>query len=285
MGIPAANLKGSAGVSRLTGKVALVTGGASGIGRAIAERLASDGAQVLISDVQTALGQSVAAERHFEFFSHDVVNENQWLELMRRIVTSYGGLHILVNNAGILSPPSELANPETSALSDWRRIFAVNVEGVFLGCKTAIPAMHATGGGSIINMSSVAALLATPFATAYGASKASVRQLTKSVAQYCAERRLNIRCNSVHPGIVRTAALDKAFGEAAAQRGVGFEVILTERQSAVPVGEFAQLQEIAAAVAFLASDESRHMTGAELVIDGGLVACDTYHNTGLTDRG
>jgi 3(or 17)beta-hydroxysteroid dehydrogenase len=271
-------------VSGLTGKVALVTGGASGIGRAIAERLAADGARVVISDVQTALGQSVATERHLEFLTHDVVSESEWSELIRRIVASHGGLNILVNNAGVLSPPSEQANLETSTLSDWRRIFAVNAEGVFLGCKTAIPAMHASGGGSIINMSSVAALLATPFATAYGASKASVRQLTKSVAQHCAERRLNIRCNSVHPGIVRTAALDKAFSEAASQRGVPLEVILTERKAAVPVGEFAQLQEIAAAVAFLASDESRHMTGAEVVVDGGLVACDTYHNTGLTDR-
>ena len=271
-------------MSRLNGKVALVTGGASGIGRAIAERLASEGARVLISDVQRALGQSVAAERHFEFCAHDVVDENQWLELIRRIIASYGGLHILVNNAGILSPPSELANPETSTLADWRRIFSVNVEGVFLGCKTAIPVMQTSGGGSIINMSSVAALLATPFAIAYGASKATVRQLTKSVAQHCAERRLNIRCNSLHPGIVRTAALDKAFAEAASQRGVSLEVILEERKAAVPVGEFAQLREIAAAAAFLASDESRHMTGAELVIDGGLVACDTYHNTGLTDR-
>jgi NAD(P)-dependent dehydrogenase (short-subunit alcohol dehydrogenase family) len=271
-------------VSKLNGKVALVTGGASGIGRAIAERLAADGAQVVISDVQTVLGQSVSAAQHFEFYTHDVVNEGQWLELIRRINATYGGLHILVNNAGILSPPSELANPETSTLSDWRRIFAVNVEGVFLGCKTAIPAMHAAGGGSIINISSVAALLATPFATAYGASKASMRQLTKSVAQHCAQRRLNIRCNSVHPGIVRTTALDKAFTEAATQRGVPFEVVLRERQAAVPMGDFSQLQEIAAAVAFLASDESRHMTGAQLIIDGGLVACDTYHNTGLTDR-
>jgi len=284
MGLPAAILEGSSGVSRLTGKVALVTGGASGIGRAIAERLAADGARVFISDVQTALGQSVAAERNLEFLTHDVVNESQWIELIRRIMGSSGGLHILVNNAGILSPPSELANPETSTLSDWRRIFAVNVEGVFLGCKTAIPAMQASGAGSIINISSVAALLATPFATAYGASKATVRQLTKSVAQHCAERRLNIRCNSLHPGIVRTSALDKAFAEAASQRGVALEVILNERQAAVPMGEFAELQDIAAAAAFLASDESRHMTGAQLIVDGGLVSCDTYHNTGLTDR-
>lgn len=271
-------------MSRLTGKVALVTGGASGIGRAIAERLAADGAHVVISDIQTALGESVAAEQHLEFLTHDVVSESEWRELIRRIVASHGALHILVNNAGVLSPPSEQANPETATLHDWRRIFAVNVDGVFLGCKTAIPAIHGSGGGSIINISSVAALLATPFATAYGASKASVRQLTKSVAQHCAERRLNIRCNSVHPGIVRTAALDKAFAEAASQRGVPLDVILAERRAAVPAGEFVQLEEIAAAVAFLASDESRHMTGAQLIIDGGLVACDTYHNTGLTDR-
>jgi 3(or 17)beta-hydroxysteroid dehydrogenase len=284
MGVPATSPLDFPGVSRLKDKVALVTGGASGIGRAIAERLAAEGARVLISDIQSTLGQSVAAARRFEFFNHDVVSEPQWLDIIRRITAAYGGLHILVNNAGVLSPPSELANPETSTLADWRRIFAVNVEGVFLGCKAALPAMRATGCGSIINMSSVAAQLATPFATAYGASKASVRQLTKSVAQHCAQRRLNIRCNSVHPGIVRTAALDKAFGEAAAQKGVPFEVILNERKAAVPVAEFAQLEDIAAAVAFLASDESRHMTGAQLVIDGGLVACSTYHNTGLTDR-
>jgi 3(or 17)beta-hydroxysteroid dehydrogenase len=274
----------TAAVSLLENKVALVTGGASGIGKAIAERLATDGARVVITDIQGTLGASVAAEMHCEFFKHDVVDEQQWHDVVQRIGDSYGGLHVLVNNAGVLSPPSEQANPETSSLKDWRRIFAVNVEGVFLGCRTAIPAIHASGGGSIINMSSVAALLATPFAIAYGASKASVRQLTKSVAQHCAERKLNIRCNSVHPGIVRTEALDKAFGEAATQRGVGLELILKERRAAVPMGEFTRVQEIAAAVSFLASDESRHMTGAQLVIDGGLVDCDTYHNTGLTDR-
>jgi 3(or 17)beta-hydroxysteroid dehydrogenase len=271
-------------MSALANKVALVTGGASGIGKAIATRLAADGARVVITDVQEDAGRALAAEQRYEFYRHDVTDELQWIDLMRRVPAACGGLHILVNNAGVLSPPSEKANPETSTLSDWRRIFAVNVDGVFLGCKTAIPVIQASGGGSIINMSSVAALLATPFAMAYGASKASVRQLTKSVAQHCAERRLNIRCNSVHPGIVRTAALDKAFAEAASQRGVAFESIVEERLGAVPAGAFARLEDIAAAVAFLASDESRHITGAQLVIDGGLVDCDTYHNTGLTDR-
>jgi 3(or 17)beta-hydroxysteroid dehydrogenase len=271
-------------MNALANKVALVTGGASGIGKAIAARLSADGARVVITDIQQEAGRALAAEQRYKFFDNDVTDENQWNALMSQIRATCGGLHVLVNNAGILSPPSEKANPETATLSDWRRIFSVNVEGVFLGCKSAIPLIHASGGGSIINMSSVAALLATPFAMAYGASKASVRQLTKSVAQYCAERRLNIRCNSVHPGIVRTAALDKAFGEAASQRGVAFDSIVEERQAAVPAGTFARLEDIAAGVAFLASDESRHMTGAQMVIDGGLVDCDTYHNTGLTDR-
>jgi 3(or 17)beta-hydroxysteroid dehydrogenase len=268
----------------LSGRVALVTGGASGLGKAIAERLARDGARVVITDVQTSLGQAVATELGATFLPQDVTEEARWSEVSQEIVKLHGGLHILVNNAGILSPPSTHANPETSSLDDWKRIFAVNVEGVFLGCRTCIPVIHAAGGGSIINISSVAALLATPFATAYGAAKATVRHLTKSVAQHCAEQRLNIRCNSVHPGIVRTPALDKAYAEAARERGVALEKIIEERRSAVPIGRFAQLADVASAVAFLASQESRHMTGAQLVIDGGLVDCDTYSITSLTDR-
>lgn len=268
----------------LNDKVALVTGGAAGIGRAIAQRLAADGARVVITDINGDLGQSVARELSVGFLAHDVTSEERWLEVVGQVQRDWGALHVLVNNAGILSPPSEEANPETTTLADWRRMFAVNVEGVFLGCKTAIPALQAAGGGSIVNISSVAALLATPFATAYGAAKATVRQLTKSVAQHCAVQRLNIRCNSIHPGLVRTQALERAFREAASQEGTTFEAVLKGRQASVPMGELLRMEEIAAAVSFLASDESRHMTGAQLVIDGGLVDCDTFHNTGLTDR-
>ena len=271
-------------MQKLAGKIALVTGGASGIGRAIAERLQSDGARVVISDVQSSLGSSVAAETGLDFLEQDVTDESQWAEVVRTIRGSYGGLHMLVNNAGILSPPSPIANPETARLSDWRKIFAVNMEGVFLGCRAAIPAISSSGGGAIINISSVAALLATPFAAAYGASKAAVRHFTKSVAQHCAEKKLNIRCNSVHPGIVRTAALDRAYAEAAESRGVGIETILAERRETVPIGDFGSLHDIAAGVAFLASEDARHITGVQLVIDGGMTECDTYHNIGLTDR-
>lgn len=257
-------------------RTALVTGGASGLGQAIARRLAADGASVVITDIQSDLGQATAGECGFTFLEQDVSDEMQWTRIVRQIEERCGQLNILVNNAGILGP-MDVISPENTRLTDWRRIFAVNVEGVFLGCRAAIGAMRRAGGGSIINLSSVAGLLATPYATAYGASKATVRQLTKSVAQHCAQEKLNIRCNSVHPGVVRTPLWDQQAEQEARQRGVSIEVIVKESQSTIPLGEFAQPQDIAAAVAFLASDESRHMTGAKLIVDGGFIHCDTYH--------
>jgi 3(or 17)beta-hydroxysteroid dehydrogenase len=263
----------------VSAKVALVTGGASGLGKAIAMRLAADGARVVITDVQRPLGQDVATELGCSFIEQDVTNDERWREVVREVRERHGGLHVLVNNAGILSPPN--SDLEGSQLTDWKRIFAVNVESVFLGCRAAVPAIHESGGGSIINMSSVAGLLATPFGLAYGASKAAVRHLTKSVAQHCVEMRFRIRCNSVHPGIVRTPAWDKNAAYKAQARNTSIDTIIEESQSAVPLGDLTQPQDIAAAVAFLASDDSRHMTGEQLVVDGGLVHCDTYH-TGLT---
>jgi NAD(P)-dependent dehydrogenase (short-subunit alcohol dehydrogenase family) len=262
-------------------KVALVTGGASGLGKAIAERLAADGAHVVITDIQAALGQTVAAESGFKFLPQDVTDESRWPEVIAQVGQFHGGLHVLVNNAGVLSPPNSTL--EGSGVADWDRIFAVNVRGVFLGCRAAIPAIHASGGGSIINISSIAGLVATPMALAYGASKAAVRHLTKSIAQHCLEEKLKIRCNSVHPGMVRTPALDKGVEDRARLRGLSTSAMLEKLQSAVPMGEFTEERDIAAAVAFLSSDDSRHMTGAPLVIDGGMVYCDTFH-TDLSAR-
>lgn len=263
-------------LSRLDNHVALVTGGASGIGHAIATRLAADGASVVISDVDSKRGQQVAREHGFTFVCHDVGNETQWIDVIAQIERAFGNLHILVNNAGVLGPMNT-SSPENTALSDWKRVFMVNVEGVFLGCRTAIPAMRRSGFGSIINISSVAGLLATPFATAYGASKATVRQLTKSVAQHCAQEKLNVRCNSVHPGNVRTSLWDIQAIESAAMRGVSLEQVIAEGRAEAPMGDFTLPEDVAAACSFLASNDARYITGAKLVVDGGLVNCDTFH--------
>jgi 3(or 17)beta-hydroxysteroid dehydrogenase len=196
--------------------------------------------------------------------------------VIEEIERRFGYLHILVNNAGIVGP-SDIKTPESTRLEDWHRIFAVNVESVFLGCRAAIPALRRAGTGSIINISSIAALLATPSSTAYGASKAAVRQLTKSVAQYCVQEKMNIRCNSVHPGNVRTPLWEQQAAEWAQKRAVSVEDIFAELRAIVPMGDMTLPEDVAAAVSFLASNDSRHLTGAKIVVDGGIVHCDTYH--------
>jgi 3(or 17)beta-hydroxysteroid dehydrogenase len=260
----------------LKSKVALVTGGASGLGKVIAQRLAAEGARIVITDIDRSLGTATAAEGGFAFLDQDVCDEARWSEVVQTVESHFGHLHILVNNAGIVGP-TEATSPENTPLSVWRKLFAINVEGVFLGCRAAIPAMRRTGEGSIVNISSVAGLLATPYNTAYGATKATVRQLTKSVAQHCAQERLNIRCNSVHPGDVHTPLWDKIAEETAKRRGTSVADILAEQEKNSPMGGFTAPEDIAAGVAFLASSEARRITGAELVIDGGLVHCDSYH--------
>lgn len=264
------------GHSNTERKVALVTGGAAGLGKAIAQRLASSGISVVITDIRPDLGRATAEECHFMFLQQDVRDESQWAEVTNSVEQARGRLDILVNNAGVLGSMTHV-DPENTRLDDWRTIFAVNVEGVFLGCRAAIPAMRRTGAGSIINMSSVAGLLASPFATAYGASKAAVRQLTKTVAQHCAQNGLNVRCNSVHPGNVRTQMWDLQAKELAHIRGVPVESVIEEGKREIPLGDFTLPEDVAAAVAFLASDDSRHITGAQIIVDGGLVNCDTYH--------
>jgi len=257
-------------------RTALVTGGASGLGRAIAQRLAADGARVVITDIQVELGKATAREAGLLFLEQDVCDETRWTAVVQEIEKRCGGLHILVNNAGIVGPMAA-TSPEDTPLSVWKKLFAINVEGVFLGCRTAIPAMRRAGSGSIINISSVAGLLATPYNTAYGASKAAVTQLTKSVAQYCAAQKLNIRCNSVHPGDVHTPLWDKIAEEKAREAGITASEVLAEVELISPMGGFTHADDIAAAVSFLVSIESRRITGTRLIVDGGLIGCDTYH--------
>lgn len=260
---------------RLERKVALITGGAAGLGKAVALRLVADGARVVISDIDAAAGEAAASELRCDFLEQDVTDEAQWCNVIQTVEQRHHGLHVLVNNAGIVGPAASASLAE-AALTDWKRIFAVNVEGVLLGCRSAIPAIHASGGGSIVNISSIAAFLATPYAAAYGASKAAVRQLTKSVAQHCLERGLRIRCNSVHPGVVRTALWEQHAAALAERRGIAVETLVRESQAKVPMGDLVRPEDVSSAVAFLASDESRYITGAELIVDGGFIHCDTY---------
>jgi 3(or 17)beta-hydroxysteroid dehydrogenase len=262
-------------MGRLDGRVALVTGGASGLGRAIAARLRAEGAVVVITDRQRELGEQTAAALGVTYRYQDVTSEDQWPLTLQRVTELVGPVSILVNNAGIAGA-ADRVSPEDTRLADWQQIFSVNVDSVFLGCRAGIAAMRRTGRGSIVNMSSIAALLATPDSTAYGAAKAAVRQLTKSVAQHCAQQGLAIRCNSVHPGEVSTPLWDRYIAQTAEVTGVPAEQLVREAKARVPLGDMPRPEDVAAGVAFLCSDDARFITGSELIVDGGLIHCDTF---------
>jgi NAD(P)-dependent dehydrogenase (short-subunit alcohol dehydrogenase family) len=251
----------------LAGKVALVTGAASGLGAETARRLAREGAAVMLSDLSIGDGEVVTAEiiasgGRAAFIAHDVTSEDDWTAAVAGTTTVFGRLDILVNNAGIVGNQLELM---THSLADWRRILAVNLDGVFLGMRAVGPVMAGQGGGSIINLSSIMGKVAMPNVTAYAASKGGVLMLTKAAAVEWAP--LGIRVNSVHPGFIDTPMVANALH--AAENG-------NEMRSAImaahPLGRLGVPREIADAVVFLASDEASFMTGAELVVDGGYTA-------------
>lgn len=256
-------------MGRMDGKVCIVTGGASGLGQATAALLAREGGKVISADVNEEAGRVAAAAIGAEFRRHDVRSEQAWADLVAGVQARHGALHVLVNNAGI-GEAAAGTTPVNTTLAQWEQVLAVNATGVFLGCRAGVPAIAASGGGAIVNMSSIAALLATPFATAYGASKAAVRQLTMSVAIFCAQSRNGVRCNSVHPGQIRTPMLEGLFREFGAAAGVGADAMEAQFLAKIPQGEFGQPGDIAQAVLYLASDESRHVTGTQLVVDGGM---------------
>jgi len=254
-------------MGRMDEKRAIVTGAASGLGRATVQRLVEEGAKVLATDVNVEDGRSLAAKLGdaCSFATHDVSSEPDWRDVVKKAEEQLGGLDVLVNNAGIVT----LATVEDTSLEDWHRVLRVNLDGVFLGCKHAIPLMAASGGGSIVNLSSIAAMEGTPAFAAYAASKGGVRSLTKTVAVHCAKRGQAIRCNSVHPGGIdtpMTQALPAAMAEAAP---IASEALAASGLGQVTLGA---PDDVANLVLFLASDESRHMTGAELVLDGGQTA-------------
>jgi NAD(P)-dependent dehydrogenase (short-subunit alcohol dehydrogenase family) len=250
-------------MSRVAGKVVLVTGAGSGIGRATAKLLAAEGATVVVSDISTPGGletvQQIGGTARFE--EHDTAREQDWKRVIDGVMAREGRLNGLVNNAGIAGPyPSTF---ESETVEQWRRMLSVNVEGVFLGCKYGVPAMRQSGGGSIVNTSSLAAFLGTPALSAYGASKGAVRQFTKTVAMDCARKGYRIRCNSVHPGIIMTP-----MGQAILPSDKARERAL----KSIPIGEFGAPEDIAYGILYLISDESRFVTGSELAIDGGMNA-------------
>lgn len=254
---------------RVVDKVALVTGGASGLGLAIAALLVREGAITIITDIQDDQGRLGAEKIGADFLKQDVTNEARWQQILSQVYQKYGRLDILVNNAGI-SGNIRGANPETTTLEEWQSLQKVNGDSVFLGCKYAINYMRKVGGGSIINMSSIAALVATPFITPYGASKAAVRQLSMSVAMHCAATGSKVRCNTVHPGQIRTPMLENLFAETAHQMGVPQEAVEEKFLEMIPLGEFGEPDDIAYMVLFLASDEAKHVTGGQFVVDGGM---------------
>lgn len=253
---------------RLQGKRAVVTGGANGIGFAIASRFAQEGASVLLTDINRNAAEKASQELGVPYLVQDVSQEDGWRKMLGQVQERFAGLDVLVNNAGV-GDLSGSDSPESTTLDDWRRIFQVNAEGVFLGCRQAIPLM-AKQGGSIINISSIAALVPTPFITAYGASKAAVLQLSRSVALYCAQNGYKIRCNTIHPGQISTPMHDKLMSDTARLAGAAFEDVRGDYLSRIPLGEFGDPLDIANAALFLASDEAKHVTGAQLVVDGGM---------------
>jgi NAD(P)-dependent dehydrogenase (short-subunit alcohol dehydrogenase family) len=252
---------------RVAGKVALVTGAASGLGAESARRLAREGAAVLLTDLAVEAGEAVTREivgagGQAAFVAHDVTSEADWRDAVAGVVERFGRLDILVNNAGISGGPPDLM---THALEDWRRILSVNLDGVFLGLRHAGPAIARAGGGSVINLSSILGKVAIAGAAAYCASKGGVLMLTKAAALEWAP--LNIRVNSIHPGFIDTPMVSSALREAPNSNGLT-EMIVSRHA----LGRLGQPREIADVVVFLASDESSFMTGSEVVVDGGYTA-------------
>ena len=257
-------------MDRVKGKVALITGGASGLGRQAARRLAEEGACVVVTDLNEVGGAAVAEELGDSglFVAHDVTKETDWVRVVQASLDKFGRLDVLVNSAGV----GNMNTVEDCSLEEWKHVMSVNGDGVFLGCKHGIGAIKRTStepgaGGSIVNISSVAGLIGGHNLAAYNASKGAVRLLTKSVALHCARQGYNIRCNSVHPTFIDTpmvrSMIDSADDPARVEQKLARQV---------PLGHIGEPDDIAWGIVYLASNESKFMTGAEFVVDGGITA-------------
>jgi len=253
---------------RVDGKVAIVTGAAGGLGSEIARTLAAEGAKVVVTDIDLDRAETVSGEIGEAAIAlpQDVTDENRWKDVLAETVNRFGGLHILVNNAGIGTP----GTVEETSFEDWRKVHAIDLDSVFLGSKYAISHMRestsADNGGSIVNISSIAGIIAGHNMAAYNSAKAGVRHLSKSVALHCARAAPHVRCNSVHPTFIDTPILDQIGSR------VTRDDLLEKLARQVPLRRVGAPKDVAYGVLYLASDESSFVTGAELVIDGGISA-------------
>lgn len=256
-------------MGRVSGKKAIITGGAQGLGEATAWMLAREGAKVAVTDINGAGAEAVAGAINDELgagtafaWQHDVTDAERWKTVVQEAHDAMGGLNILVNNAGIGS----LGSVEDEDYGMFQKVMKVDVDSIFLGCKYAIPLMRDHGLGSIVNISSIAGIIASGNYVSYNTAKAAVRHLSKSIALHCAKTGGQIRCNSVHPVFINTPILDRTkemFGEEEALAKLGRQI---------PLGKVGEPDDIAYAVLYLASDESKLVTGAELKVDGGISA-------------
>lgn len=252
-------------MSKLSGAVCVVTGGARGIGKAICAAFAAEGAHVVLTDINVEEGEAAAAAIGCEFVRLDVREEADW----EALAALHPSADVVVNNAGVtgFEEATGAHDPENASLSDWRAVHAVNTDGTFLGCRYALKAMRESQCGSIINISSRSGLVGIPGAAAYAASKAAIRNHSKSVALYAAQQGWSVRCNSVHPAAVLTPMWEPMLGD-----GPDREANMAALVADTPLKRFGTPEEVAALCVFLASDESAYMTGTELTLDGGLLA-------------
>jgi NAD(P)-dependent dehydrogenase (short-subunit alcohol dehydrogenase family) len=261
-------------MTRLDGKIALITGAARGTGQAIAELFAAEGAKVIVSDINDELGKEVALKigERAEYMHLDVSKESDWEKASNNINNKYNQLDVVINNAGISGffETQGPHDPENLDLESWHKVHQTNLDGVALGCKYGIRLMKHSNAASIVNISSRSGIVGIPAAVAYASSKAAVRNHTKSVALHCAEKRYPIRCNSIHPGAILTPMWDAMLGDGK-QRDAAIQDIAAD----VPLGRMGDAIDVAYAALYLACEESKYVTGIELNIDGGILAGST----------
>ena len=253
---------------RVDGRVAIVTGGARGIGASAARRLAGEGAKVVILDVLEDYGQAVAREIGGQFYLHDISSEGDWKKSTSSVLAKHKRIDILVNAASI-EGNTEQATLTSTRLDDFNHVMKVNVSGTLLGCQSVFSAMREQGKGAIINFSSVFASVGSPYSVAYGASKAAIEQLSRSIAMEGSRGGIRVRCNSIQPGLIRTPMLENFLRDFAESFDVSVERVEEVAVKPIPLAEIGRPEEVADLVMFLASDESSYITGSEFVIDGG----------------